>query len=78
MPYLHNYYPSATEKIKVTNGVLSDYQLKITEDNTFFLGKNKKNISNLGNNRNSLSRLKTLDLKLRLQFKKTHRVLLSA
>ena len=39
------------EKIKVTKEMLSKYQLQIKEDNSFSLNKNKKLISNLGNNR---------------------------
>ena len=48
---LHNNYPLAGEKIKVTEEMLSKYQLQIIEDYVFFLGKNKKCIPNLGNKR---------------------------
>ena len=46
---LHNDYPLAGKKIKVTEEMLSEQQSKITEDNNFSLGTNKKLISNLGN-----------------------------
>ena len=46
---MHNYYPLAPEKVKVTKEMLSKYQLKIIEDNIFYLGKNEKLIPNLVN-----------------------------
>ena len=47
---LHNDYPLAGKKIKVTKEMLSKYQLQTMDDNKFPLGKNKKNlIPNLGN-----------------------------
>ena len=48
---LHNDNPSADEKIKVANGVLSQYQLQVMEGNDFPLGKNEKLFPNLGNRR---------------------------
>ena len=46
---LHNDYLLASEKIKVTEEMLSKYQLQIMKDNNFSLGKSKKLIPNLGN-----------------------------
>ena len=40
---LHNNYPLAGYKIKVTEEMLSKCQLQIIVDNNFSLGKNKKN-----------------------------------
>ena len=39
---LHNDYPLLGEKIKVTEEMLSEYQLQIIEDSNFSIGKNKK------------------------------------
>ena len=41
-------YPLAKEKIEVRKEMLSDYQLQFTEENNFSYDKNKKPISNLG------------------------------
>ena len=48
---LHNDYPLAVGKVKVTKEMLPDYQLQITEDKNIFLGKNKKLIPNIDNKR---------------------------
>ena len=58
--------------MKITKKLLPDYQLKIIEDNEFFLGKNEKLIANLGNKRKYKLQLqlKRKNLcKLRLQLK---------
>ena len=58
--------------MKITKKLLPDYQLKIIEDNEFFLGKNEKLIVNLGNKRKYKLQLqlKRKNLcKLRLQIK---------
>ena len=49
---LHNVYPVATKKMKVTKEILSKVQT--IEDNTFLLGKNEKFISNIGNKRKNI------------------------
>ena len=41
-------YPLAKEKIEVRKEMLSDYQLQFIEENNFSYDKNKKPISNLG------------------------------
>ena len=46
---LHNDYPIAAEKIKVTHEMLSKYQSQIIKDNSFSLSKNKKRIPYPGN-----------------------------
>ena len=78
---LHNDYPSAGKKIKLTEEMLSEYQLQIIEDNNFYLGKNKNPILILGNKKNANrvtnkipSELKTL-FKFRITIKETHRIL---
>ena len=45
---LHHDYPLAGEKIKVTQDILSKYQLQIIKDNNFSISKNNL-IPNLGN-----------------------------
>ena len=60
-----NYYPLAPEKVKVTKETLSKYQLKIIEDNIFYLGKNGKLIPNLVNEKCKLH-YKNLKLYLEL------------
>ena len=47
---LYNDYPLAGKKIKVTEEMLSEYQLQIIEDK-FSLCKNKNLIPNVGNKR---------------------------
>ena len=65
------------EKRKVTEEMLSKYQLQITEDDNFFLGKNKKLILNLGNKRKYKFHYQNIKLYLNvgLQLKKIHRIL---
>ena len=46
---LHNDYPLAAGKVKVTKEMLSYYQLQIIEDNNFFLAKNEKLFPNPDN-----------------------------
>ena len=46
---MHNDFPLAPEKIKVSKEILPKYQLQMTEKNEFSLGKNEKLISSLGN-----------------------------
>ena len=72
---LHNDYPLAGEKVKVAEEILSDYQLKIIEDNNLSFGKNKKLIPNLDNKRKCKLRYQNLKLylNLKLQLKKIHR-----
>ena len=48
---MRNDYPLPGGKVKVTEEMLSEYQLQIIEDNNFSLGRNKKLIFNLGNKR---------------------------
>ena len=48
---LHNDYPLAGEKIEVKKEIFSNYQIQITEHNNISLGKNKKLLPNLENNR---------------------------
>ena len=69
-------YPLAGKKIKVKE-MLTKYQLQITEDNNFSLGKNKKLISNLGNKRKYKFHYQNLKLclNLGLQLKKILRIL---
>ena len=57
--------------------MLTKYQLQITEDNNFSLGKNKKLISNLGNKRKYKFHNQNLKLclNLGLQLKKILRIL---
>ena len=45
----HNDYPLASEKIKVIEEILCEYQLQIIDDKNLSLGKNKNLIPNLGN-----------------------------
>ena len=61
-----------TKRNKTMKEMLSKYQLKIIEDNNFYLDKNEKFVSNLGNR--NIENLK-LFLELGLKFKKIHRVL---
>lgn len=58
---MHDGYPLASEKIKVTKEMLSKYQLKIVADYNFSLGKHKKLIPNLAHQRRRtpLSNIKT-------------------
>ena len=42
---LHNKYSLAGEKIVVTSEMLSDYQLKVIEDNNCFVAKKKRSYS---------------------------------
>ena len=72
---LHN-YPLAGKKIKVKE-MLTKYQLQITEDNNFSLGKNKKLIPNLGNKRIYKFHYQNLKLclNLGLQLRKILRIL---
>ena len=67
---LHNDYPLASEKIKVTKEMLSEYQLQIIEDNNSSHGENKTLIPNLGNKRNCKLHYQNLKLYLNLQSKK--------
>ena len=46
---LYNDYTLAGEKIKVTEEMLSKYQLKIIGNNNFHLGENQKLISKMDN-----------------------------
>ena len=48
---LHNNYPLVGQKVKVTEEMLSQYQLQIIDNNNFSLGKNKRLVPNLGNKR---------------------------
>ena len=48
---MRNDYPLAGKKVKVTEEMLSEYQLQIIEDNNFSLRRTKKLISKLGNKR---------------------------
>ena len=69
---LHNNYPLAGEKIRVTKEMLSEYQLQVIEDNHFALGRNKKFILRQGNKKKiqtPLSKLNTL-FKFRVTIKK--------
>ena len=69
MHNLHNDYPLAGEKIKVTKEMLSEYQLQIIEDNNSSHGENKTLISNLGNKRKYKLHHQNLKLYLNLQSK---------
>ena len=73
---LYNDYPLAGKKIKVKE-MLTKYQLQITEDNNFSLGKNKKLIPNLGNKRIYKFHYQNLKLclNLGLQLRKILRIL---
>ena len=66
---LHNDYPLAGEKIKVTKEMLSEYQLQIIEDNNSSHGENKTLILNLGNKRKYKLHHQNLKLYLNLQSK---------
>ena len=63
MHNLHNDYPLAGEKIKVTKEMLSEYQLQIIEDNNSSHGENKTLILNLDNKRKYKLHNKNLKLK---------------
>ena len=69
---LHNDYPLACEKIKVTWDMLSKYQLQIIENNNFSISINNL-ISNLGNDKIHFQNLK-LFLNLGLQLKNIYRI----
>ena len=69
MHNLHNDYPLAGEKIKVTKEMLSEYQLQIIEDNNSSHGENKALIPNLGNKRKYKLHHQNLKLYLNLQSK---------
>ena len=73
---LHNDYPLAGEKIKVTWDMLSKYQLQIIENNNFSISINNL-ISNLGNKRKCKLHYQNLKLflNLRLQLKNIYRIL---
>ena len=62
------------KKIKVTEKILSEYKLQITEDNKFSHSKNKNLIPNLGNKRIPLSKLKAL-FNFKITIKKMGKIL---
>ena len=77
MQDLHNGYALVSEKVKMINEMLSEYQLQIIEDNSFSLGKNKKLISNLSNKRKHKLHYQNLKpyLNLGIQLKIIYRLL---
>ena len=68
-------YPLAKEKIEVRKEMLSDYQLQFIEENNFSYDKNKKPISNLGDQIKYKLHYQNLRvyLSLGLELKKNHR-----
>ena len=74
---LHNDYPLAPEKIKVTNDMLSDYSKKIAEKYNISTGLVHKLIPTLSNKKNYVLHYRNLQLYISLGLKltKIHRVL---
>ena len=75
---MHNNYPLADEKIKVTEKVLSEYQqLQIMECHNFYLYRSKNLIPNVGSKIKYKLHYQILNflLNLKLQLKKIHRTL---
>ena len=68
-------YPLAKEKIEVRKEMLSDYQLRFIEENNFSYDKNKKPISNLGDQIKYKLHYQNLRVYLSfgLELKKNHR-----
>ena len=65
---LNDDYPLVGEKIKVTEEMMSEYQLQTIEYNNFSLAE-KKLIPNLGNKRKCKLHYQNLKLYLRLELK---------
>ena len=74
---LHNDYPCAPEKIKVTDGMLSDYCREIKDKFNISSGNVHKLIPTLGDKKNYVihEELLKLYLSLGLKLKKVHRIL---
>ena len=56
---MRNNYPLASEKIIVTEDILSEYYLQIIENSNVPLGKNKNLMPHLGNKEQKDSTIKT-------------------
>ena len=74
---LHNYYPLASEKLAVSNNILSKYCKEIADKYEIKVGDLKKLIPNLGNKINYVVHYRNLQLYLSLGIKltKIHSVL---
>ena len=74
---LHNDYPVAPEKIKVSNGMLSEYCKKIAEKYKILIGQVNKLIPTLRDKKEYVLHYRNLQLYLNLglKIKKVHRVL---
>ena len=66
MHYFHSYYLSAGHKTEVAEDMLPKYQLEIIEENSFYLGRNKNLIPNLGSKRKRKLHYQNLRLNLNL------------
>ena len=74
---IHNDYPVAPEKIKVSNGMLSEYCKKIAEKYNILIGQVNKLIPTLKDKKEYVLHYRNLQLylDLGLKIKKVHRVL---